>query len=330
VTVLDDDVRVSFLNRPWVRRMFMAIGLALVVWVLAQVPLGDIADAFAQLGVLALITPIFAMLWFASSSAALWNLLEAAVSWRVLYWNRLVGEGYNALVPAAGLGGEPFKLQQLSRYVSPQRAVVALINDRLIENAVAFAFSATCVGIGAVHFDVASALHTAMLTYAGVAWAAAILIVVMTFTDLTGRIGARIAKWIGSDALGHRRLPKRLLVRAFLWTLLARLWSLVEIAFLFALLDLPITLWAVAFTGGAISAAGFIGGMIPQGIGVSEAASVGVFEMLHLPRSAAVAFAFTRRGRQLLTSIAGVVLHVVFGRKLAALEAARIGDQVPT
>jgi hypothetical protein len=325
-----DDKPVSLLNRPWVRRTFMAIGLALVVWVLTQVPLDDIVGAFEQLGPWALITPIFAMCWFASSSTALWNLLEGAVPWRALYWNRIVGEGYNALVPAAGLGGELFKLNQLSRYVASQRAVVALINDRLIENAVAFGFSATCVGIGAVHLDVSPALHTTMLTYAGIAWGAAILIVVMTFTDMTGRLGARIAKWIGSDALGHSRLPKRLLVRAFLWTFLARAWSLVEIAFLFALLDLPITLWAVAFTGGAISAAGFIGGMIPQGIGVAEAASIGVFDLLHQPRAAAIAFAFTRRGRQLLTSIGGVLLHVIFGRKVAELEAARIAEQVTT
>jgi hypothetical protein len=312
----DDKLRVSILDRTWVRRTFMAIGLALVVWVLAQVPFGDITRAFERLGAWALITPIFALCEFASSSAALWNLLEGAVPWRALYWNRIVGEGYNALVPAAGLGGEPFKLQHLSRYVSPQRAVVALVNDRLIENALAFAASGTCVGIGAFDLGVAPALQTTMLMYAAVAWGIAILIVVLTFTDVTGRIGARIARWIGSDALGHTRLPKRLLVRAFLWTFVAWAWSLVEIAFLFALLDLPVTPWTVAFTGGAISATGFIGGMIPQGIGVAEATSVGAFELLHLPQAAAIAFALTQRGRQLLTSIAGVLLHVMFGRRL--------------
>ena len=57
------------------------------------------------------------------------------------------------------------------------------------------------------------------------------------------------------------------------------------------------TIGDVFFTAGALSAAGFIGGAIPQGLGVAEAATVGMFQLLHFPGPAAVAFALARRGR---------------------------------
>ena len=37
-------------------------------------------------------------------------------------------------------GREPFKLKLLGRYVDTHRAVVALINDRIVENGIALAF----------------------------------------------------------------------------------------------------------------------------------------------------------------------------------------------
>jgi uncharacterized membrane protein YbhN (UPF0104 family) len=61
-------------------------------------------------------------------------------------------------------------------------------------------------------------------------------------------------------------------------------------------------------------AAGFIGGAIPQGLGVTEAATVGLFQLLHFAGPAAVAFALARRGRTLLVSVVGVTLHLMFGR----------------
>jgi uncharacterized membrane protein YbhN (UPF0104 family) len=102
------------------------------------------------------------------------------------------------------------------------------------------------------------------------------------------------------------------------WTLIARLIGIFEIAVLFKLLDLDFTLFEVLFTGGAIAAAGFVGGVIPQGLGVAEAATVGVFELLHFPGQAGVAFALARRGRQLLTSIIGVALHLALRPNAAA------------
>jgi uncharacterized membrane protein YbhN (UPF0104 family) len=306
---------VSPATRQWINRLLLVAGAALLVYLVSRFPLADIADACAKAGPGIAITPVVAMGWFSCGARSLYNLLDGAVPFRALVYNRLVGEGYNALLPAAGVGGEPFKLQLLHRYVPARRGVVALIDDRLVENAIAFLFSAACVGAGAATLDVDPALHATMVLYAVGATVAAAACAVMLFTSLTSRLGGRIARWIGHGRDHAHRTPPAAVARAFGWTLLARLCGLVEIAILYKLLGIDASLADIAFTGGAVAAAGFVGGVVPQGLGVTEAATVGIFELLHFDPSLGVAFALARRGRQLLTSIAGVVLHAATRRR---------------
>jgi hypothetical protein len=310
--------------KRWAPRVLLVAGIALLVWLISRFPLADIGTACLDLGGWVFICPIIAMGWFAAASCALGELLGGSVPFRALFWNRLVGEGYNALIPAAGIGGEPFKLRMLSRYIDTHRAVVGLINDRLIDNGASLAMSAVCVGIGAWQLDMSASLRDTMIAYAIGAGVATVAIALVLMTNLTSRLGGRIAKWIGSATNGHERLPARVLARAFAWTMLARAVGLLEIWLLFALLGLDYTFGDILFMSGALQAAGFVGGVVPQGIGVAEAATVGIFEMMHFPGAAAVAFALARRGRQLVTSVGGVALHLVFervaSRKLALAE----------
>lgn len=303
--------------RAWIERGLLAAGLALLVYTIALFPLSSVTDACRRLGGWVLITPLLCLCWYSASSRSLQHLLGGRVPWHVLFWNRLVGEGYNAIIPAAGVGGEPVKLRMLARYVDTQRAIVALINDRLIENAIALVFSAAVVAIGALDLHVSTVLRTTMLTYGAIAGAAGLAITLLVVTHATGRIGARLARWLRAGDGVHTRLPGPVIARAFLWTLVARGFGLVEIWLLYALLGIHVTAWLVLFTGGAVAAAGFVGGVIPQGVGVTEAATVGIFELLHLPGPAGVAFALARRGRMLVMSVIGVALHLAFGRTAA-------------
>ena len=302
------------LDHVWVRRGLLLVGVALCAYMVSRFPLSQIGDACLQLGPWVFLTPLIAMGWFAANSTALYHLLEKRVPWAALFWNRLVGEGYNSLLPAAGVGGEPLKLRLLARYVETHRAVVALINDRLIDNALAFAYSGGTVAVGAFTIHMTATVETSMITYAAAGIGISVVFVVVMVTSASSRLGGRIAKLLGAEQLGHERMRLSVLVRAALWTGMGKLIGLLEIALLFHLLDLSFTIGDVFFTAGALSAAGFIGGAIPQGLGVAEAATVGIFQLLHFAGPAALAFALARRGRTLLVSVIGVSLHLMFGR----------------
>jgi hypothetical protein len=305
------------LNNVWVRRGFLIIGVGLCAYMVSRFPISDIGDACIQLGPWVFLTPVIAMGWFAANTTALFCLLESRVPWPALFWNRLVGEGYNALIPAAGIGGEPLKLRLLSTYVETHRAVVALINDRLIDNGLAFAYSGATVAIGALTIDMHTSVQTSMLVYGAAGIGIAAVFFTVMVTTASSRLGGKIARLLGAEQLGHERMRVSVLAAAAFWTGMGKLIGLLEIALLFHLLDLDFTVGDVFFTAGALSAAGFIGGAIPQGLGVAEAATVGIFELLHFAGPAAVAFALARRGRTLLVSVVGVTLHLLFGRTAA-------------
>ena len=59
------------------------------------------------------------------------------------------------------------------------------------------------------------------------------------------------------------------------------------------------------------NAAGFIGFVIPQGLGVSEGTTVYLLGALGYAGAIAVAFALVRRGRMLAVSLLGVLLHLL-------------------
>jgi hypothetical protein len=306
------------LNNIWVRRSLLVIGVAICAYMVSRFPIAQIGDACLQLGPWVFLTPVIAMGWFAANTTALYVLLEKRAPWRYLFWNRLVGDGYNALIPAAGMGGEPVKLRMLSKYVETHRAVVALINDRLIDNALAFAYSAAAVAIGAITIKMTPGVESSFLAYAGIGVAIAVVFVLVMATSASSRLGGKIAKLLGAEQLGHERQPTGVLLRAAFWTGLGKLIGFLEIALLFHLLGLSYTAGDVFFMAGALMAAGFIGGAIPQGLGVTEAATVGLFQLLLFPGPAAVAYALARRGRTLLVAVVGVVLHLVFGRAVDA------------
>ena len=170
------------------------------------------------------------------------------------------------------------------------------------------------MAIGALTIPMSRGRSELVPLYAGGAIAVAVVLVVAMVTSLTSKLGGRLAKLLGAEQLTSARLPTKTVLRAAACWALRSCSACVELAVLLYLLDLPFTFSDVCFLLGALSAAGFIGGAIPQGLGVQEAATVGVFEILHYPGAAAVAFALARRGRMLLLSVVGVGLHLTFGR----------------
>jgi hypothetical protein len=296
------------------RRILLLAGLGLLAYVISRYPFATIANACSEVGPAVLVTPLIAIGWFAGNSAALGIVIDGRVPLRSLLWNRLIGEGFNSLIPAAGVGGEPFKLRHLMRFVSKGAAAVALINDYIIENAVALVSSAAFLAIGVAALELPPAWRDGALLYVAIASALAALGTLVVVSGVPSRIGGRFQRWLPSIPEGARVRPRRF-VRAALWCLIARMIGVVEIALLLWALDIDPTPLRLVFLAGWTAAAGFLALGIPQGLGVTDAATVMAFELLHLPGPAGVAFSLARRGRMLFMSLLGVGLHVAFDRE---------------
>lgn len=295
----------------WLDRVFLVAGLALLTFVISRFPLADVLHACARVGPIIALLPFIALGWLFTNACGLYTLFGGRVPRGVLLWNRVVGDGYNALLPLGGFGGEPFKLRHLSGFVPPEQALTAMLRDRLTENAVGFLFSAVWVALGAMRLALPAALRVALFTYAAVAVTVAILYMLVLTTRLPGRLGAAVMRKLGVESAAVDRLPVSRLFVAALWYLVGRGLGMIEVLALFLSLGLHVDVYVIGFAYSFLQAAGFIGFLIPQGLGVFEGAATWLFALLGFPGALGVAFVFARRGRLLLVALLGVLVHVV-------------------
>ncbi|MBI5477319.1 MAG: flippase-like domain-containing protein [Deltaproteobacteria bacterium] len=295
----------------WRDRVFLLLGLALLGYVLSRYPLGDIGRACLRLGPWVAVTPLIALVWFCCNTTALYLLLDRQVSWWRLLRIRLIGDGYNTLLPLAGLGGEPLKARHLAAFVPVEQAVTALIRDRIVENAVGMLFTSLWLALALGRVVMDARVRAALLVYAGLAAAVGVAIVLVVLTSLPGRVGNRVARWLGASDPRTVRLAPAQLARVLCCYLAARITGTLEVAALFALLGLPVEPLTVLFCYSLHHAAGTVSFAIPGSLGVLEGTSVYLFSVLGYPGPAAVAFALARRARLLVVGLFGVLLHLV-------------------
>ncbi len=103
------------------RLLFLAIGLALFAYILADAELAQVWRQAAAFGItgLAVIIALYAVEFLADVFG--WQLTFDSVplraSWlRRLYLVRTVGEAFNLTTPMASMGGEPVKVVLLKKY----------------------------------------------------------------------------------------------------------------------------------------------------------------------------------------------------------------------
>jgi uncharacterized membrane protein YbhN (UPF0104 family) len=252
-----------------------------------------------------LAAPALGLVWLATRTAALARVLGGEVPWRELFVARLVGDGYNAVVPMAGVAGEPFKLERLRRYIGLDAALTGLVRDRMIDNALGLVYSAGCVAIA-----LPAPGGDALATYSIVASIAGVALLALMITKLPGRLGGMVGRWFGGATRPPEPLALPVARDVVGWFLATRLLMTCETALLLHAIGMPGSLRTVLLVDGALNAAGFLGFMLPQGLGVVEGTAVFLLTALGASPAAATAFALTRRARVIGVSLVGIATHV--------------------
>ncbi|CAN5303108.1 hypothetical protein BH11MYX1_BH11MYX1_15050 [soil metagenome] len=303
--------------RVWLVRAWLVIGLALFGYVLTRTPFAAIESAISAMGPLVVVSPMIAALWFATRTSALAAVLGGDVPWRALYVLRWIGDGYNGILPLAGVGGEPFKLRILGRYLAAEAGVTALVRDRLIDNGLGFIVSAGFAALGVAMLGDPPG-HRGLLIYAAVAIPVGIALLALMITRAPGRLGVLAAKLAAGPHTEPAPLPRIAFVHALGWFALTRLLGASETTLLLHLVSLPTDLGTILFVDGALNAAGFVGFVMPQGLGVVESAAVFALTGLGATLPVATAFALVRRGRVVVCGVIALILHGVSGAKKLA------------
>lgn len=293
------------------RVVLLALGLGLMAWVVSRYPLVEILEALRSLGPEAALIMLFPVAWTLTNAAATHAIVGGVVPFGALVRNRLVSEGWNSLLPL-GVAGEPWKALDLGRWLPQERAVAAVVYGRLIDNMVGLGFSALCLLLGTLVFDIPTSARSWIWIFVAVAVGQTVIYLLLAVSRLPARFGRWMVRVLGRKAAEMPEpVPRGQLARAAAWQLAGRLLGAGEVGVLLIFLDLPADPLHALFLFGGITAAQFLGFFVPAGVGVTEAASVFAFSLLGWPGALAVAHALARRARLLVFGIVGLLLHLV-------------------
>jgi len=310
-------------GRRGMRFVMGVAGVALLGWLIVQTPIDAIAGALQAMGWPVLLAVPIVLGWMFINSRGLSALLGRRVGWRPLFYNRIVGDGYNAIVPAAGIGGEPVRIALLGAHMSAADASLAVVCDRAINIAAAFLISAAAIVVSVVWLPLPRELGVAAGTYAALAVVGSVALIAIVRGGVSGRLVALVARWLGGDTLRPgpgSSIGSRPIAIALGWNLLGRACAGLEVLLYAHLLEIPLSALEVVFVTGVLHAVGTATFVVPQGIGVAEAASVYALQVLGYPPELGLAFGLVRRARLLVFSAAAVGLHLLDRRARVAVE----------
>jgi 1L-myo-inositol 1-phosphate cytidylyltransferase len=295
-------------GRRWLKRGGLAMGLGLVAWMVSRQPFSELAAALDTLpgwvvGVLA-----FPLLWYLSNALGLWTLLGRRVGLGPLLFNRVAGEGLNALLPLAGFGGEPFKARHLARWLPEQEAVTFVIGSRIVEELSGLIFAGACLLVGATTLHAWPRLFFSLGAVMVVAGGAGALLLT---GSVPGRLAVRLMRLLRRPTVVPPRLPAAQVLGALGFHLAGRLFGLLEVTFLLAALGVQVTLPMAASVTGVLLVSGVGSLVFPQGLGVLEVASVFALGLLGQPAALGVTFGLVRRARMLTFGAAGSALGLL-------------------
>ena len=320
--------------------IFLAIGIGLLAIVFAE---SDVAEVIARVRQVGWGMAVVLGLYFAAFliDSMTWHIALTPVplsgKWLYRVWRtRMVGEAFNAVIPAGGMGGEPLKAVLLRRSydVKYHDGTASLIIAKTVNMmalilflAVGFALMLGALTLPASYQFVAGAGLMALA--AGVFF----LFIFQRYriTSLAGTwiAGLRFGKQLESVLHHIHDVDDRLAgfytsyKRRFAWAVLLAFvnWVLgaFEIYFAMAFLGRPVSLadaWIIESVAQLVRTGAFF---IPGAIGVQEGAFVLITAAMTGSPALGLAFAMVRRFREILWIAWGFALGWRFSRSSPAV-----------
>ena len=318
------------------KALYVLIGVVLLVLVLSEIDLAEVWRRASGIGwgmavVLALYLAAFVIDTFTWQMALVSIPLNA--SWLYRFWKvRMVGEVFNSVMPAAGMGGEPVKAVLLKRYygVDYGQGAVSLILSKTINMIALVVFLA--IGFAIMLGSVAlSANHKLIAGLGLVAFVVATsLLFAVQRLRATSFAGTWISRWRFARrveaGLHHiRDMDERLVgfytrhrgrfAGAVALAFINWLMGIGEIYYTMIFLGHPLTLaeaWIIESVAQLVRAGTFF---IPASIGAQEGAFLLLYAALTGSPALGIAVALVRRMREILWIGWGVALGSLFTLK---------------
>ena len=293
--------------------VFYLVGMGILGFLISKMPLGEVMHALQSVGLNVFWVFAVAPLWIMANTMALSSLTHHRVGFFNLLYNQLVGEAMNTVVPLAGIGGEPFKIKHLSRWLPLGDASQAIIMDRLIHAVSGLFYSSALLFLTVYLVPFSANLRLPMIIAGGLFAVLGFVLMGFSLSKIPSKLTQFILKRFSFfEVLREQKLPKSTFAACLGYKLLGRVINLTEIYLILRFLDIAVTPGRMAIIAAFIAASSLLINVIPQGLGVAEAGVTGAFSLIGLAPHLGLTFGLIRRGRIIFWALVGIALFLPF------------------
>lgn len=291
--------------------VFYLLGVVILSLLLLKMDLGVVAQSLTAVGNQVFLVFSIAILWILANTMCIRTLVAGKVPFHDLLYNQLVGDAYGNVIPAAGLGGDPFKIKHLTHWLDWATASKAVVTDRFIHAITGMLFTSVMVGLTLIFLDVEPIYRLPMTVIAIFFGVASIGVIALALTSVPSKVAGFFLKklQIVEDFRNEPTPPKRFFVALF-FKFLGRVFNLIEIYAIFYLLGFEPSVLELVAVAGMIAASATLFVIIPQGLGVNEAGISTALDFLGYATSLALTFGLIRRARMIFWALFGIGLHL--------------------
>ncbi|GAB4252828.1 MAG: hypothetical protein Kow0027_17740 [Saprospiraceae bacterium] len=291
--------------------VFYLLGVVILTLLIMKMDVGVVTQSLSAVGNQVFLVFSIAILWILANTMCIRTLVRGKVPFHDLLYNQMVGDAYGNIIPAAGLGGEPFKIKHLTNWLDWQTASRAVVTDRFIHAITGMLFSSVMVSLTLIFVPVDAVYRVPLTVLAIVFGVAAIGIIALALTSAPSKIAGFFLKklQIVEDFRNEPTPPGRFFL-AFLFKFTGRVFNLLEIYAIFYLLGFHPSVIELVAVAGLIAASATLFVIIPQGIGVNEAGISTALDFLGYSTSLGLTFGLIRRARMIFWALFGIGMHL--------------------
>ena len=290
---------------------FLFVGLSILAALIYYLDYSVITEAFSMVGNKIFLVFVVSIGWIICNTFCISTLVNKKVSFYHLMYNQVTGDGYNAITPFAGLGGEPYKIKHLTNWISLDEASEAIMRDRLIHSLSGILF--TCLTLWLViiftHLESAYLIPFTILNI--VLTVFSILFSLIILSDKPNKyLGKMMMKLKLIEEFKSKPLAKGIFLKALSYKMLGRVFTLAEFTVIFLLLGITPDLLEIVTVVAMLALSGTFFFIIPQGLGVNEVGISGAFQLIGRPIDLGLGVGLIRRSRVLFWALFGITLHL--------------------
>ena len=292
--------------------LFYMIGVGLLLFLIHNMEIDAVFKSMSTVGGMVFLVFATAIPWIFVNTLSISNLVKHKIPFVDLLYIELTGDAYNAIIPLAGLGGEPYKVRCMTDFLPLEESSRAIIQNRLIHSLTGVYFTAITVLITLWFVEIPESLVYPMIVTSAILLVIAFLMTWVALSKAPTRLSGYILKRMKflEDYRDEPLTFGRFAISFFL-KMLGRALNLVEIFVIMYILGfMPEIAHLVAITA-ILSLGATIFFVMPQGLGISELGSSYAFDLLGYGAAAGLIFGLIRRARVIFWAILGVALHLV-------------------